>query len=150
MFCSVPSDFSIFPKEFRWQFGLICFRCDPLFSFSFRILISTLFVTCISRRFWSSELSKGGVLSSTCLSVGPTQNEASGGLWERCFFWDLLCDEVDRHQDLVAACHQDRAEIGQLEWPRPEMARMMEDDQGVCGDILCGTVPSGSTIEESH
>ena len=49
------------------------------------------------------------------MAVGPIQNEAPSGLWERCFFWDLYSDEVERYKAFAAACHQDRAETGQCE-----------------------------------
>lgn len=74
---------------------------------------------------------------------------ASDAYWGRCSCWESHCDEVEGHKALAATCNQDRAEMGQLECPRPAMTEMGEASNGVCGDKFCGTVPSGCAIE-SH
>lgn len=141
---TAPGDFHIFPKGFRWSSELICLQNDPNISFSFQRFSDALLEMSISRSLWTSGLTNEGLPACTCLSAGTSQNEASGGWWERYSRWDSGGDEVEKNKSLVGLCHRDRNLVGQLEQPKAEMAGMGEAKKELPGGELFTMVSSGS------
>ena len=61
----------------------------------------------------------------------------------KVFLLGLKCVKVEKLQAVAVPCPQNRAERGQLERTRPEMAGL----QGEGRDDLCEMVPNGSAID---